>query len=385
MPDLASGRVPAIPESAVIDTGRETIVYRETLPGTFEGVLVTLGPKMTGPENAIYFPLLKGLELGEQIVTSGSFLVDAETRLSPAAGSIYFGGSSGGSKTGGSVTTVRPTTPDNEDAKLKAALAKLAPGDRALAEQQKFCPILADSRLGSMGVPVKLMLKGQPVFVCCPSCEKPASDDPEVTLQKLAARKAGDAAKPQAAPAPRGSAGEEAEAKIRGALAKLSAEDRALAEQQRFCPVLPNSRLGSMGPPIKLMIEGQPVFLCCAGCKSTALAKPKETLQKVKTLREQKQPTETSAREIALKETDPEIRAELLKLSDGDLQLVLAQKICVVAENSRLGSMGPPLKVMIDGKPVFLCCDGCRETALEKPQETLKAAERLRRPEKDAP
>jgi hypothetical protein len=39
-----------------------------------------------------------------------------------------------------------------------------------------------------------------------------------------------------------------------------------------------------MDVPIKLMIDGQPVFLCCDGCKAAALEKPKETLERVKKL-----------------------------------------------------------------------------------------------------
>ena len=40
-----------------------------------------------------------------------------------------------------------------------------------------------------------------------------------------------------------------------------------LAEQQRTCPILKDSRLGSMGPPVKLTLDGETVFLCCSGCK----------------------------------------------------------------------------------------------------------------------
>jgi hypothetical protein len=182
-----SGRVAAVPESAVIDTGSQTIVYRESLPNVFEGVLVKLGPKMTGPENVMYFPVVDGLALGDRVVTSGSFLVDAETRLNPAAGSIYFGGSGGNgtTSTGGTVTIARPSTPEHKDTVLHAALAKLAPADRALAEKQQFCPILKNSRLGSMGTPVKLMIEDQPVFVCCPGCKPKALADPQVTLKTV--------------------------------------------------------------------------------------------------------------------------------------------------------------------------------------------------------
>jgi len=186
---LSAGRVLAVPESSVIDTGSQTIVYRESLPNVFEGVLVRLGPKMTGPDNVIYYPVIGGLSPGERVVTSGSFLVDAETRLNPAAGSIYFGGSSGGAKSGGHVTTTRPTTPENVDAKLQAALSKLSPADRALAVQQQFCPILEHSWLGSMGVPVKLTLDGQTVFVCCAGCVKKARDNASETVEKVEKRR----------------------------------------------------------------------------------------------------------------------------------------------------------------------------------------------------
>ena len=50
-----------------------------------------------------------------------------------------------------------------------------------------------------------------------------------------------------------------------------------------------DERLGSMGPPLKLDIDGQPVFVCCAGCKKKALADPKATLAKVAELKAKKQ------------------------------------------------------------------------------------------------
>jgi Cu(I)/Ag(I) efflux system membrane fusion protein len=372
---LNERRVPAVPESAIIDTGRQTIVYRESLPGTFEGVLVSLGPKMTGPENVTYFPILAGLERGDQIVTSGSFLVDAETRLSPAAGSIYFGGSSGSKSEGSTVTTVRPTTPEDEDAKLTAAMKRLTPADRALAEKQKFCPILDNSRLGSMGVPVKVMVDGHPVFVCCPACEGPAKNKPLETLKKLDELKSAKPARGQPTkPAPPGSKSSEGESKIHVALSKLSDEDRKLAEQQRECVVLPNSLLGSMGTPLKLMIEGQAVFVCCTGCEKAALTRPRDALKRLAELRAHK-PDGADATD--LKKMDPKIRAALEKLSPADRKLALAQRLCPIMDDSPLGSMGTPVKIMLDGQPVFLCCEGCEDVAHEKSQETLAKVKTL--------
>jgi RND family efflux transporter MFP subunit len=291
---LDEGLVLAVPESAVIDTGSQRIVYRESTPNVFEGVKVELGPRMTGPGDAMFYPVLSGLVAGEKVVAAGSFLVDAETRLNPAAGSIYFGGS-GGSKGGSNVTTVRPSTPEDPDAKLAASLAELSAEDRALAESQKFCPILKNNRLGSMGPPVKLDVDGHAVFVCCEGCKEQALDEPEKTLAQVAKTRGtplptGEAAIKTVAPvvkAEKPTKKKDPDARIKAALAKLSAEDRELAEQQRLCPILEDSRLGSMGVPVKLTIKGETVFICCAACKEEAQSNANETLRKVHELKEE--------------------------------------------------------------------------------------------------
>ena len=67
--------------------------------------------------------------------------------------------------------------------------------------------------------------------------------------------------------------------------AKLSPEDRSLVEAQEWCVVQTDERLGSMSPPIKLDIKGQPVFVCCKGCKRKAESNPDKTLAKVEELK----------------------------------------------------------------------------------------------------
>lgn len=71
----------------------------------------------------------------------------------------------------------------------KAALAKLGPEDRRLAEAQSCCPI-TDEPLGSMGVPVKLKVRDEPVFLCCESCREKALADPGKTLARVRELKA---------------------------------------------------------------------------------------------------------------------------------------------------------------------------------------------------
>lgn len=68
---------------------------------------------------------------------------------------------------------------------VAANLDKLDPADRKLAKAQGFCAVDDDSRLGSMGVPLKVMVNDQPVFVCCKSCKKSALAHPEKTLAKV--------------------------------------------------------------------------------------------------------------------------------------------------------------------------------------------------------
>jgi multidrug efflux pump subunit AcrA (membrane-fusion protein) len=181
----AQGLVLALPERAVIDTGRRNIVYREAEPDVYEGVEVQLGPRC-GP----FYPVVFGLKAGDRIATSGSFLIDAETRLNAGATSTYFGASSSppvGKHN--SVTSARPSMTrdqkESEDAKVRANLAKLNPEDRRLAEAQGNCPIQEENRLGVMGPPVKIVLNGRPVFLCCKGCETDAREHPEKTLAKV--------------------------------------------------------------------------------------------------------------------------------------------------------------------------------------------------------
>ncbi len=76
---------------------------------------------------------------------------------------------------------------------------------------------------------------------------------------------------------------------------------------------------------------------------------------------------------------DPKIEAALNELSEEDREVAKAQKFCAVeGEKGRLGSMGKPYKLVIEGQPVFLCCDGCEEDALKNPQETQAKVEKLK-------
>ncbi len=72
---------------------------------------------------------------------------------------------------------------------------------------------------------------------------------------------------------------------IKEARNKLSPEDRKLVDAQEYCPVTEGKHLGVMGQPFKIMVKDQPVFLCCRGCRTKALANPEKTLAKVEELK----------------------------------------------------------------------------------------------------
>jgi hypothetical protein len=256
---------------------QENLPHPEAEPDVYEGVEVQLGPRC-----GVFFPVIQGLKAGDKVAAAGSFLIDAETRLTAGAGSTYFGASSG--PQGGdrrSAITARPSMTRDEKDKVQAELAKLGSDDQRVAEEQGYCPIQEVNRLGSMGTPVKVMVKGQPVFLCCSACANKALANAQGTLDKVAALKAA----PKAAPPKSEQKPTPADAKAQANLAKLSPEDRRLAEAQGNCPIQEDNRLGSMGIPVKVIIKGQPVFLCCKGCEDEAREHSDQTLAKVEKLK----------------------------------------------------------------------------------------------------
>ncbi len=65
---------------------------------------------------------------------------------------------------------------------------------------------------------------------------------------------------------------------IAAARAGLPEADRALAQEQEWCAVATKQRLGSMGVPVKVAVNGTDVLLCCSHCEKKALADPAKTL-----------------------------------------------------------------------------------------------------------
>jgi YHS domain-containing protein len=72
-------------------------------------------------------------------------------------------------------------------ASVPEGFEKLSEADRTAALAQKICPVSGD-KLGEMGTPFKVSVKGRDVFLCCPSCKEDLLKDPDKYLAKLDAK-----------------------------------------------------------------------------------------------------------------------------------------------------------------------------------------------------
>jgi hypothetical protein len=182
-PHRPAGLVLAVPRSAVVDAGSGKVVFVERMPGMFDAIEVVVGPRSGG-----FFPVVRGLAPGENVATSGAFLLDAETRLNPNLATAYFGAArkegttSGAAKSGALVSAAEKQTasiaPD--------ALESLSPSDRLVARRQGICPVTGKP-LGSMGTPSRLVVSGRTVFLCCDGCAESFQREPAKFLAKLSA------------------------------------------------------------------------------------------------------------------------------------------------------------------------------------------------------
>lgn len=161
--------LPSVPASAVVDHGFQQLVFVESMPGTFDAVRVTLGPRC-GDE----YPVLKGLAAGDRIAAIGAFLIDAETRLNSSLAVTYFGADQQAAESRG--PRVQVATP--------SGVPELSEADRRLAVRQGICPVTG-LPLDSMGGPIPVDIAGRRVFICCRGCESKLKGDPERYLAKI--------------------------------------------------------------------------------------------------------------------------------------------------------------------------------------------------------
>jgi len=151
------------------DVSKDALYLREQRPNNLLRWDVTIEPTMSG-EKALAINYEFKLELDRQMTIS-SFQTAGVLASTPQpanpAGPVVLNMS------------------DDERARVKAAMAKLSPEDRRLAEAQLFCAVDQDSPLGTMGPIFKEIVKGQPVFLCCKGCVAECRAHPDETLVQL--------------------------------------------------------------------------------------------------------------------------------------------------------------------------------------------------------
>ena len=162
-----NGLVASVPESAVIDTGERKVVFVESMPDMFDAVEVRLGRRCGD-----FYPVWSGVEVGQSIAIAGAVLLDAETRLNPSVAASYFGAG--------------PRTAAPLSKQPQSSSASSGTDDKQLIARQKNCPVTGQP-LDSMGGPVRVVVDGRVVFVCCEHCEKSLRDPKKTSLylQKL--------------------------------------------------------------------------------------------------------------------------------------------------------------------------------------------------------
>ncbi len=352
-----------VPRNSVLMAGRDSVVYVETEPGRFEFRVVEVG-QIVGDSVSI----ISGVEPGEFVASSATFLVDSQFNMSGKPSLI---------DPARALPSMEPEIDTVNSAELMAVLSDLTKDEQAEVLKQKICPV-TETALGSMGTPLPVDINGRRIWICCKGCEAGLLHNPDkyiATLEKAATDDAEEAIK------------------INEAMAGLSNEDRELAEAQKFCPVA-NYALGSMGTPLKVDVDGQPVFICCNGCRDSLLKDPRKYLD---ILANGPQATDTESNELPQiqpldddlpvmvlpqmtahesaiggqnDDKEEEIAAAIASLSIVDQELVRRQKLCPVADFP-LGGMGTPIKVDVNGQPVFICCEGCRGALLKEPAKYL--------------
>ncbi|MBI5238821.1 MAG: efflux RND transporter periplasmic adaptor subunit [Deltaproteobacteria bacterium] len=96
--DVAKNAV-AAPESAVINTGRRSIVIVDKGEGRFEPREVMVGGQADG-----YYHIASGVKAGERVVTSGNFLIDSESNMRAAVAGMASNASGTAHKTDNEVS-----------------------------------------------------------------------------------------------------------------------------------------------------------------------------------------------------------------------------------------------------------------------------------------
>jgi YHS domain-containing protein len=146
----------------------------------------------------------------------------------------------------------------------EVTLAPISGADLAGIERQRVCPVTG-AKLGNTGVPVKILVDGQPLYLCSQDCVRKVRESPLLYAPRTPP--------PRRLPSDPVAAGPVI-------VADATAADAAEIRRQRECPVS-HEPLGQRGAPVKITVPGQVLFVCCRACASQVQQQPERYLAQV--------------------------------------------------------------------------------------------------------
>ena len=201
--------------------------------------------------------------------------------------------------------------------------------DEIRAAVQAICPV-SGLQLGDHGPPIKAKISGQEIFLCCDSCMQ-------------------------------GKVKKEHWAKIHQNFAKA----------QGKCVVMDNPLPKK---PKWVVVDGELLYVCCPPCIDKIKTSPAEYVQK---LRKQQLAYLGSRQDAGVLANAAPNSAEQAgtdghsphdplqhELTAEQIQIAI-QKICPVS-GLELGAHGPPIKSVVAGQTIYLCCDNCKNGKVKR-------------------
>ncbi|WP_417739380.1 hypothetical protein [Rosistilla oblonga] len=146
--------------------------------------------------------------------------------------------------------------------------------DAAAIAAQKACPVM-DEPLGGMGTPIKVMVGGKPIYLCCKGCIKKVQAEPAKYLAMVYGKQMGSGGTEESGSVVAGTE------QVREGIFKVVAADAPFIAAQKKCPVM-DEPLDAMGGPYKVNAAGKAIYICCPGCAKKIAAEPNKWLAVLK-------------------------------------------------------------------------------------------------------
>jgi RND family efflux transporter MFP subunit len=161
-----AGNVVAVPRSAVLDTGKEKVVYVAKQEGVFEKRTIE-----TAATSDDYYAVTRGISAGERVVTHGNFLIDSQTRLSGNMTGLFGGSKAFNTEPGGttpqanySITVRSDPSPPKGASEGTFHVTVTGPDSKPVNDAQVkltlVMPAMPAMGMGEMRLPVDLAWNG---------------------------------------------------------------------------------------------------------------------------------------------------------------------------------------------------------------------------------